>query len=454
MIARSLFIFTVLACLSVCLGACQQPSDILTDIQNKGELVIVTRNAPTTYYEIHDELAGFEYDMTQDFARELGVKTRYIIKDTTSQILQVLQKGEAHIAAAGLSKTAERQSDFLFGPIYQEVQQQLVCRRGGPKPKKVEDLNGLKLKIVAGTSYEEKLNEFKKKHPGIEWQAEDGVATEDLLERVWEREIDCTVADSNIFAISRRYYPELLVRFDLAEPDQLTWLLPKQAVALHNRMEDWFWDYRRSGKLENLLEKHYGFIEVFDYVDTRRFVRRIKKVLPKYRKEFEAAAKKYDLDWMLLAAQAYQESHWRANAKSPTGVRGIMMLTLNTAKELGVESRLNPKQSIQGGARYLSNLLKRVPESVTEPDRTWFALAAYNVGMGHMYDARILARRLGKDPDSWLDLSEVLPLLARKKYYKTLKHGYARGREPVLYVQRIRDYHDILHQNLTQQTKK
>jgi membrane-bound lytic murein transglycosylase F len=454
MISRSLYILSVLACLSVYLGACQQPSDILTDIQNKGELVIVTRNAPTTYYEIHDELAGFEYDMTQDFARELGVKTRYIIKDTTSQILQALQKGEAHIAAAGLSKTAERQSDFLFGPIYQEVQQQLVCRRGGPKPKKVEDLNGLKLKIVAGTSYEEKLNEFKLKHPGIEWQAEDGVATEDLLERVWEREIDCTVADSNIFAISRRYYPELLVRFNLAEPDQLTWLLPKQAVALHNRMEDWFWDYRRSGKLENLLEKHYGFVEVFDYVDTRRFVRRIKKVLPKYRKDFEKAAKKHDLDWMLLAAQAYQESHWRANAKSPTGVRGIMMLTLNTAKELGVESRLNPKQSIEGGARYLSNLLKRVPDSVTEPDRTWFALAAYNVGMGHLYDARILARRLGKDPDSWLDLSEVLPLLARKKYYKTLKHGYARGREPVLYVQRIRDYHDILHQNLTQQTKK
>ena len=442
------YIFSVLLVgLSVCLTACQQGS-VMGSIEETGELIIVTRNAPTTYYELHDELAGLEYEMSLDFANSLGVKPRYIIKDTTAEILQVIQSGEAHLAAAGLTKTEDRQSNFLFGPIYQEVKQQLVCRRGGANPKKVEDLNGIKLNIVMGTSYEEKLKELKQQHPQLQWQALQDVDTETLLEQVWLKQIDCTIADSNIFAINRRYHPELRARFNIAEPEQLAWMLPKDAYELHNKIEDWFWDYKQSGQLDALMEKHYGFIEVFDYVDTRKFKRRIKKILPKYKNDFKKAAAKYNLDWELLAAQAYQESHWRANAKSPTGVRGIMMLTQTTAKEMGVKRRTDPKQSIKGGARYFSKLLKRIPESVSEPDRTWFALAAYNVGMGHLYDARTLARRLNKDPDRWHDLSEVLPLLSRKQYYKSLKHGYARGREPVLYVQRIRDYHDILHNTL------
>ncbi|HEY5648079.1 MAG TPA: transglycosylase SLT domain-containing protein, partial [Nitrospiria bacterium] len=121
---------------------------------------------------------------------------------------------------------------------------------------------------------------------------------------------------------------------------------------------------------------------------------------------------------------------------------------LPTAKEVGVSNRLDPEQSVRGGAKYLDNIRRRLPEEMAEPDRTWIALAAYNVGMGHVRDARELARRLKKDPDQWSSLSEVLPLLSQKKYYKTLKHGYARGREPVLYVNRIRNYRDILEKTL------
>ncbi|MGD8926294.1 MAG: membrane-bound lytic murein transglycosylase MltF [Thioalkalispiraceae bacterium] len=440
----------LLACGLALAVACQQHTSVIDAIQKQGELVVVTRNAPTTYYELHDEPAGLEYEMSRAFARYLGVKPRYLIKDTTSEILATLKSGEADIAAAGLTKTTERQNSFLFGPIYQEVVQQVVCRRGGANPKKVEELNGFELRIAADTSYEEKFLELKKQHPGIEWKIDHEADTETLLEQVWLKKTDCTVADSNIVDINRRYYPELRVRFNLGEAEQLAWALPLKAEGLQDKINDWFEQYKSAGKLEALLEKHYGFIEVFDYVDTRRFVRRIHKVLPKYRKVFESAARKYKLDWQLLAAQSYQESHWRARAKSPTGVRGMMMLTLTTAREMGVKYRLDPKQSIHGGARYFHQLYKRIPGTVREPDRTWFALAAYNVGMGHLYDARTLAEQLDKDPDHWHDLSDVLPLLSHKKYYKTLKHGYARGREPVLYVDRIRDYHDILHQTLNQ----
>ncbi|MBD3335905.1 MAG: transglycosylase SLT domain-containing protein, partial [Candidatus Eisenbacteria bacterium] len=192
------------------------------------------------------------------------------------------------------------------------------------------------------------------------------------------------------------------------------------------------------------MHKYYGYLEKFDYVDTARFLRRIEERLGDYQSLFKEAAREYGFDWKLLAAMAYQESHWDPDAVSPTGVRGIMMLTRSTARRVGIDDLLDPRQSIMGGAAYLADLMERLPESVTGPDRIWFAMAAYNIGMGHLYDARRLARRLGKDPDRWSELSEVLPLLARKQYYSTLKHGYARGGEPVRYVNRVRHFRDIL----------
>ena len=433
----------------IALSACQGQTDgVLKAIKHDKKLIVVTRNAPTTYYELHDEYLGFEYDMTQDFGRYLGVDVEYVIKDSTSEVLAAIQHGEAHLAAAGLTITPEREPNFLFGPIYQQVEQQIVCRRGGAKPKNIADLVGLQIQVPVGTSYVENLTHLQQSYPDLQWQALTDVSTEDLLEDVWMKKIDCTVADTNIVAINRRYYPELRVRFQVTESESLAWVMSMQAGTLNDVVEDWFDEFQKSGKLEALLERYYGHVEEFDYVDTRRFLTRIHKVLPKYKKHFVAAGRRYDIDWVRLAAQAYQESHWRARARSPTGVRGIMMLTLATAKEMGIDSRLDPAQSIMAGAAYYKSLHERISEEVPEPDRTWFALAAYNVGIGHIRDARSLAEQLDKDPNSWSDLSQTLPLLSQKKYYKDLKHGYARGREPVLYVQRIRDYEDILRQRL------
>lgn len=433
-----------LCCLFV-LSACQQPAtDVLQTIRQQKKLIVVTRNAPTTYYELHDEFVGPEYDLTQAFAASLDVEVQYLIKDSTSEVLAAVQNGEAHIAAAGLTRTQQRENQLLFGPIYQEVQQQLLCRRGGATPRQVSELVGLQIHIPEATSYDENLQNLKQTHAELSWQTINDKSTEELIELVWQKQIDCTVADSNIVAINRRYFPEVRVRFNITEPEPLAWAMSKDASSLQHAIEDWFNEFRQNGKLDELLERYYGHIDEFDYVDTSRFISRINTILPKYKPHFVAAANEFKIDWLQLAAQSYQESHWRARARSPTGVRGIMMLTLTTAEEMGVSSRLDPLQSIKGGARYYKNLYDRVPDPVNDPDRAWIALAAYNVGMGHIHDARQLAQRLGKDPDRWADLSTVLPLLSHKKYYTTLKHGYARGREPVTYVQRIRDYQDIL----------
>jgi peptidoglycan lytic transglycosylase F len=436
--------------LSLLLAGCTTARDggSLEKIRERGTLIVLTRNAPTTYYEGRDGLQGLEYEMATAFADHLGVKAEFHVMDTLEELLAATRAGKGDLAAAGLTRTEGRADQYLAGPAYQYVEQQVVCRRGGPRPKNVKELGTIELKVVADSSYVERLQQLQQRDPNLVWTADEALDTEQLLEQVWKRSLDCTVADSNIVAINRRYYPELVVAFDLTKPEPLAWLLPPDADELREAVVNWFNEYEDDGNVAQLLQKYYGFIELFDFVDTRTYVRRVEEILPRYRRLFKNVADDLGLRWTLLAAQAYQESHWNPRAKSPTGVKGMMMLTLPTARAMGVKSRLNPVQSVRGGAKYLVRLRNRLPEKIAEPDRTWLALAAYNIGLGHLRDARTLARIQGRDPDLWSDLSEVLPLLARKRYYRTLKHGYARGSEPVQYVNHVRDYQDILEQSL------
>jgi len=423
----------------------------LGEIIKSGRLIVLTRNAPTTYYlGNEEEPAGPEYEMVESFAKKLGVKAEYKILNTVHDILEALDKKEGDLAAAGLTQTKIRDERFLFGPIYQEVRQQIVCLNGVIKDNDIAGLAGLKLVIPKNSSYEANLVNLKKKWPALAWESTEGVSSEQLLEKISNKEIDCTVADSNIASINRRYFPELIVTYEMESPEPLAWVLTPGSIDLKEALDEWFKDYKANGKLEQIRERYYGFVKKFDYVDIRAFHQAIDKRYPKYRHMFEAAAEKYSIDANLLAAHSYQESHWKPKAKSPTGVRGMMMLTLPTAKSLGVKSRLNAYQNIMAGAKHFSDLLKSFNDKVKPPDLFWLALAAYNIGRGHLHDAQILARKLNKNPYLWSDLREVLPLLSNKIYYKKLKYGYARGSEPVAYVRRIRDYKNILDMKLAQ----
>src|SRR5690554_1978846 len=236
----------------------------------------------------------------------------------------------------------------------------------------------------------------------------------------------------------------LEVAMNLTEGRNLGWYLPAGSDELAADAREWMNSKEGDealGRMENL---YYAYIGDFDFVDLRALNRRIEDRLPNYIDLFRAAEQKTGIPADLLAALSYQESHWNPKARSPTGVRGIMMLTLNTAKSLGVTNRLDPIASIDGGARYLADRHRRLPETIPEPYRTFLALASYNIRRGHLLDARQLARDLGKNPDSWEDMEKVLPLKADKRYYPSTRYGYARGYEPVHYVQRIRNYRDII----------
>ncbi|MCP4270876.1 MAG: membrane-bound lytic murein transglycosylase MltF [Gammaproteobacteria bacterium] len=415
----------------------------LQEIINRGSIRVITRESPTTYYTGYQGADGVEFQLVNRFAEKLGIKLEITTVESITEVLAALRSGSADIAAAGLSITPERKVEFVFAPPYQEVSQKLVFKQGKRWPRNIEQLNG-ELRVMADSSHAQKLLDLKQQHPSLSWTETETQTSEDLLAEILSENIDYTITDSNELALNRRFYPELAIGFSVGEPEQLAW-------AFHNKKDDslrseainFFATLRQSGELAHLMERHYGHVEDFDYVGTRKFLQAAKDKLPRYSEYFHQASK-HDLDWRLLAAISYQESHWKPKARSPTGVRGMMMLTLRTAKQLGVKNRLDPEQSIKGGARYFSKVYSRIPEDIPEPDRTWFTLAAYNIGWGHVEDARRITEKQGADPDRWVDVKERLPLLRQKKYYRYTRYGYARGDEPVQYVDNIRRYYETL----------
>ena len=418
------------------------------------QLTVLTRNIPTAYYIGPEGETGFEYDLVRELARHLKLKLKIVVVGSIREMLSAMAAGRADLAAGGLTRTPERMRRFDFGPDYFTVEQQVVYRKGSPHPRSPAELQKFTPLVLARSSYVERLRELQRQYPGLHWRTTDQYSTDQLLEMVWRRRLALTVSDSNILDINRRFYPELRSAFPLSDKQPLAWIINKRLPRLKKEIFRWFKQFKKEGRLAVIRERYYSHIPLFDYVDIKVFNRRIHTRLPAFRPYFEKYGRRYRIPWTLLAAKAYQESHWNPLATSPTGVRGLMMLTETTAAELGVADRLNAEESVRGGARYLRQLYDRVPGAYDSREHWQVAMAAYNLGIGHIYDARELARRLGLDPDSWLTLKRVLPLLSREQYYRELKYGYARGREAVRYVERIENYREILENTLKRRERR
>ncbi|SEL67589.1 membrane-bound lytic murein transglycosylase F [Colwellia chukchiensis] len=426
------------------LSACEQQVNTasLQRIIDRGYVTVGTLYGNTSYYLGAEGPAGFEYELAKQYAQFLGVELKMKPSYNLNELFLQLDNGSVDFLAAGLTVTEERRAQYRFAPSYDQVSQKLVFKQGKVRPRKLADLTG-KLTVVADSSHEESLAKLKLTNPGLAWSSTAELDSEELLLQVLADEIDYTIVDSNTLAISRRYYPEVSIGFSLGEAQSLAWVLSKQGDdSIFASLIEFFGQVHHNGVLLALNDKYYGHIEEFNYVDTRMFIKAVENKLPKYQALFEKYGQ--DMDWRLLAAISYQESHWDPHARSYTGVRGMMMLTLPTAKQMGIKSRLDAEQSIRGGAKYFKQLIERMPARVPDPDRLWFALASYNIGLGHLNDARNITKQQGGDPDRWVDVKERLPLLKQKKYYKKTRYGYARGDEPVNYVENIRRYYDTL----------
>lgn len=446
----------LLSLLFITLVSACNPFTHITDleiVQERHTLTLGTINSSLTYYQEDDKKSGFDYELAKKFADYLKVDLRVKEFDNLKELFEALDDNRIDFAGAGLTLTPKRQQKYRSSPPYYYLTQKLVYRKGTYRPRKMADVNA-PVSVLKNSSHEETITELSKDFPEVQVIAERNEDQESLLKKIADKEIKFAVVDSTTLAQKQRYYPSLAEAFTVHEKQPVAWLLRKtQDDSLYSAMIEFMGNQYQLGAIAKLEEKYFGHVEHFDYVDTRIFLKRINSKLPQY----EALFKKYatpEVSWQLLAAVSYQESHWNPRAKSPTGVRGMMMLTQDTAKFVGIKNRLDAEQSIQGGAKYLTQLIKRLPATIPEDEQVWFALAAYNIGLGHMLDARRITKMKEQDPNSWADVKENLPLLHQRKWYKKTRYGYARGREAQHYVNNIRQYHKTLIWHVQQQEKQ
>lgn len=418
-----------------------QAENRIAAIQARGVLRVSTIESPLTYTLYQGKKIGLDYELAEQFARYLDVKLEVTVRPNIQELFDDIDSDRADIIAAGLVYDTQRSQHYQAGPAYYSVSQQMVYRMGSQRPKTLASIKENQLVLSPGVTSLGALNKLKQqKYPDLSWRIDNQLSSTELMQQVVDGKIAFTIADSVAISTFQRVHPQLAVALDITDEQPVTWFSALDSDdSLSAALLDFYNRLNSDDTFARLEEKYLGHVGDFDYVDTRTFLKAVDSVLPELQPLFEKHAT--EIDWRLLAAISYQESHWDNQATSPTGVRGLMMLTKNTAQSLGVTDRLDPEQSIEGGSRYLRDMMTKVPDSVPKDEQIWFALTAYNMGYAHMLDARQLTAKQKGNPDSWADVKMRLPLLSQKQYYSKTKYGYARGHEAYAYVENIRKYY-------------
>jgi len=435
-LARTVFKLPVVIASLALLAACGR----IEPPEKSGELVVALVAGPTTYEKENGEINGFDYDLVNAFAESQGLKPRFVLTKDREETLKLVRQGKVHLAA-GIS--IDNQTDLIYTPPLRNAQAVLV--RNSDDLDFDDDNAKEKTVTVSGGSVQATLlrnmaGEAKK----FLVTELSGIPELTLLEQLAERRHMLVATDSLLYALAARAHPELEVASKLPGKIEFGWAFSLDTQTLAEKAKEYLDTLRKAGGLARIQDRYFGYITRINTQGITDFIDAVNTDLGHLRKHFQDAQEITGIDWRLLAALAYQESQWDPLATSPTGVRGIMMLTEDTADRLRVSNRLDPRQSILAGAKYLADLRDALPGSIEEPDRTWLALAAYNLGMGHMNGGRAIAEGLGKNPDSWYDMKSVLPLMAKPQYFARLKSGRARGGEAVIMVENIRTFYDVL----------
>jgi membrane-bound lytic murein transglycosylase F len=421
-----------------------RPPYDLPAILNKGELIFITRNNAHCYYHYRDEKMGLEYDLAKALADELGVKLTVKIAERWSDMLPHLIDTTGQIVGASITATPARKERVAFSDSYMTIRQHVISRRTSPPVRRVEDLAGKTVQVRRNTSYEELLQDLQNRGIDVIIQPVDNIPTAELIRHVADGRIDYTVADSNVALLNRRNYPGVRISAAISGEQPLAWAVHPNAHRLRARINTFFQQIKKDGRFKEIHDRYYAHINTFDYVDLRAYHRRLVSRMPLYGKIIRDAAQENELDWRLIAAQIYQESHFRKWARSSAGAHGLMQLTSRTAEAYGLSSLYNPVQNIHAGVRHLRMLYDLFDEEAEGAEQIFIALGAYNIGQGHIRDAQKIARQMELDPGKWASLVKTLPLLEQSEYFSKARYGYARGSEAVQYVKHIMIYYDIL----------
>ena len=421
------------------------PRTSLAEVQARGELRVVTLNAPTTWYlGTHGE-DGLEFLLARDFAAALKVKLRMFPAADAAALRQALLEGRADIAAAQLTHDASWGAEPLPARPYDEVAQQWVYRRGRPRPKIPSQLAELRIVVSESSAQAAILERYAASGvAALQWIVIPRTATIDAYTAVGSGIADLTLADGNDFAFAKPIHPELASAGNLPIRRPVQWIIAPGGADLVTAVDAYFARESRSGRLQQRIAKSTAVGGRMQSVTAREFKELLSERLPALQPHFEQASVQTGFDWRLLAALAYQESQWDPRAVSQNGAQGIMMLMPRTAASLGVKDAFDPRESILAGARYLAQVREQIPARIPEPDRTWFAIAAYNMGYGHVESARVLTQMRGGNADKWIAVRPILPLLSQPEWYSKVKTGYARGWEGQRTVDRVQQFADVL----------
>jgi len=426
------------------LSGCSDGLSQLERIQSRGTLRVALIASPPLYFPDESLIRGYDYEIISAYATSINAKLEVIRAETIDEIVTMLKQGKAHIGVAG-SLPPYPDDKILSGRDYNEDEWYVIGHRTNTLPKSIEEVTPSTIIVAKGSKPSLVLSDIKPDYPSLFWLELPNASSRQVLEQVNIGNFKLSVISADVYTYYQYLYPEIKVAFTLPKKYSSHWLTYNdEDKSIYNSMNGFIDEYKIDGKIERRYNTYFRHLNVFNYVDILYYLERIKTKLPQYNTYFKKAAINSNFDERFLAAISYQESHWDEEARSATGVRGLMMLTKDTAKRVGVEDRLDPEQSIMGGTKYLTILKESLPEQIQEPDRSWMTLAAYNVGLGHLEDARILTESQGDDPDLWIDVEKHLPKLSEEKWHKKTKYGYARGHEPVEFIRRIRCYYDIL----------
>lgn len=406
---------------------------------------MATINGPGTYFEDRFGYSGFEYELAELFAESLGLLLEVIAEEETSTIYQTINAGKANFAAAGLQAQDKKSSRFIYSRGYQSISQKLIYKKGRERPESFIDIKDNEIIALSKLAHKNLLKSGKD-IPTFIWLAKKDLDAVDMLKLVDEEISKFTLVNSTDWNTFKHVFPQLGTAFDINRGNQISWLFSRKTdSSLYDLAEVFLKQAKHDGTIELLLAKHFNHLNNLNYASAKIFLRHVEQRLPKYEQSFRIAAKHHGIDWRLLAAMSYQESQWNEKAISPTGVRGLMMLTKATAHELGVSDRLDPYQSIFGGAEYFKKLFNRLPKDMPDEHKNWQALAAYNAGWGHLLDARRFARHANENQNDWYTVKKYLPKLQQKRWYQKSIYGYAPGgRQSLHYVKNIRLYYAAL----------
>jgi len=426
----------LICCLALaCLAACTR----IDPPEAEGRLVVAVRETPAFFRQEGETASGFEHDLVTAFADSLGLRVRFIRAADSQELNDLALAGRVHLAAS----MPLGNSQLQYSTPIRSLNQWIVGHSDALGPEKMSDLAGQTVEVIAGSPLADTLRGLDEKSRPIVVEVP-GVNEMELLERVAGRKTALVAVHGIHLDLGVNFHPELEPLLQLPGKLEFGWAFGgEKAGELRARADAFIAATRADGTLARIHDRYFGHIKRINAEGIAKFLDDTRSKLPNWRRHFQSAQDLSGIDWRLLAALAYQESHWDPLATSPTNVRGMMMLTEDTADYLRVKNRLDANESIRAGARYLAELMEQIPDA-KDPDRLWLALSAYNLGMGHFRGARSIAKSMKRDPDVWYDMKQVLPQLARPEIYARLKSGAARGGEAVIMVENIRSYYDIL----------